>query len=186
MSHPLSSMRLSAKILLLVLCQLLGTSRPLSAQQAQPDDAALRTAVLQSIQNGTAWLRATQQDDGSWQGKGAYASFTTGTTALALLAQINCDVPVDSPEIQRGLSYLRSLTIQGVQGSAGVYETSLAVMALCAAEQLDRDLPRIQLLATLLERSQLQEGDSSGYWGDRKSTRLNSSHIPLSRMPSSA
>ena len=23
-------------------------------------------------------------------------------------------------------------------------------------------------------------------WGDRKSTRLNSSHIPLSRMPSSA
>ena len=165
MSHPLSSMRLSAKILLLVLCQLLGTSRPLSAQQAQPDDAALRTAVLQSIQNGTAWLRATQQDDGSWQGKGAYASFTTGTTALALLAQINCDVPVDSPEIQRGLSYLRSLTIQGVQGSAGVYETSLAVMALCAAEQLDRDLPRIQLLATLLERSQLQEGDSSGYWG---------------------
>src|ERR1051326_7300253 len=25
-----------------------------------------------------------------------------------------------------------------------------------------------------------------GYYGDRKSTRLNSSHIPLSRMPSSA
>ena len=25
-----------------------------------------------------------------------------------------------------------------------------------------------------------------GYWRDRKSTRLNSSHIPLSRMPSSA
>ena len=25
-----------------------------------------------------------------------------------------------------------------------------------------------------------------GVWGDRKSTRLNSSHIPLSRMPSSA
>ena len=24
------------------------------------------------------------------------------------------------------------------------------------------------------------------FWGDRKSTRLNSSHIPLSRMPSSA
>ena len=29
-------------------------------------------------------------------------------------------------------------------------------------------------------------GVSIGPWSDRKSTRLNSSHIPLSRMPSSA
>ena len=29
-------------------------------------------------------------------------------------------------------------------------------------------------------------GDSGSYERDRKSTRLNSSHIPLSRMPSSA
>ena len=28
--------------------------------------------------------------------------------------------------------------------------------------------------------------ENGRYWGDRKSTRLNSSHIPLSRMPSSA
>ena len=33
---------------------------------------------------------------------------------------------------------------------------------------------------------QLKYGDVKNVWLDRKSTRLNSSHIPLSRMPSSA
>ncbi|MFM8727306.1 MAG: hypothetical protein ACKON9_19500, partial [Planctomycetaceae bacterium] len=136
----------------------------LFAQRAEPDDVQLRAAVLQSLQNGTAWLRASQQDDGSWQGRGAYSAFTTGTTSIALIALINCDVPVDAPEIQRGLAWLRNLTVQGVQGSAGVYETSLAIMALCAAEQFERDLPRIQLLASLLERSQVRQGPNAGYW----------------------
>ncbi|MFM7918597.1 MAG: hypothetical protein ACKPJJ_00145, partial [Planctomycetaceae bacterium] len=58
----------------------------LFAQRAEPDDVQLRAAVLQSLQNGTAWLRASQQDDGSWQGRGAYSAFTTGTTSIALIA----------------------------------------------------------------------------------------------------
>ena len=36
----------------------------------------------------------------------------------------------------------------------------------------------------LMEHNEMRDDD--GYPTDRKSTRLNSSHIPLSRMPSSA
>lgn len=119
--------------LLILLAGLPAQESKVFAQRAELDDVQLRASVLQAMQNGTAWLRATQQDDGSWQGRGVYASFTTGTTSIALLALINCDVPAEAPEIQRGLAYLRNLTVEGVQGSAGVYETSLAIMALCAA-----------------------------------------------------
>ena len=40
--------------------------------------------------------------------------------------------------------------------------------------------------ATILENNIVQTAGSAGESIDRKSTRLNSSHIPLSRMPSSA
>ena len=43
------------------------------------------------------------------------------------------------------------------------------------------------LKASLEKRGlQIEQVDCPGYDEDRKSTRLNSSHIPLSRMPSSA
>jgi hypothetical protein len=128
------------------------------------DDVALRGAVRKALASGCAYLRGTQRSDGSWQGNGRLGDFTVGVTALAVIAQINCDIPVDSPEVQRGLNYLRGLTIDGVSGSAGIYETSLAVMALCAADQLDQDLPRIQLLAGLIEQSQERRGAGAGLW----------------------
>ncbi len=129
------------------------------------DDVALRDAVKRAMENGCAYLRGEQNEDGSWQGNGRLLDFRVGVTSLAILAQINCDVPVESPEIQRGLNFLRSLTVEGVQGTAGIYETSLAIMALCAAEQHERDLPRIQLLAQLIEASQEKQGPAVGYWG---------------------
>ena len=46
---------------------------------------------------------------------------------------------------------------------------------------IDRRIP-LALIATLL----IQFGGFIWWFSDRKSTRLNSSHIPLSRMPSSA
>ncbi|MFO0979621.1 MAG: DUF4159 domain-containing protein [Planctomycetaceae bacterium] len=140
-------------------------SHPAIAQQRVWDDLTLRDAVKRAMENGCAYLRSTQNDDGSWQGSGNLLSFRVGVTSLAVMAQINCDIPVDSPEVQRGLDYLRSLPVEGIQGHAGIYETSLAVMALCAADQLDRDLPRIQLYARLIEQSQEQKGPAAGYWG---------------------
>ena len=50
-------------------------------------------------------------------------------------------------------------------------------------EQL-REILRQRLLPNL--RDDVPIGAVSDEWRDRKSTRLNSSHIPLSRMPSSA
>ena len=138
---------------------------PAQNPQKAPDDVALRDSVRRAMENGCAYLRGMQSNDGSWQGNGRLLDFRVGVTSLAILAQINCDIPVESPEIQRGLNFLRSLTVEGVQGTAGIYETSLAVMALCAAEQFDRDLPRIQLLASLIEASQEKQGPAVGYWG---------------------
>ena len=109
-------------------------------------------------------LRTKQQGDGSWSTSAGVVEFRGGITSLAVMALINCDVPVKSPEVQRGLDYLRNLPPGGVGGLAEIYETSLAVMALCAAEEYDRDLLRIQLLARLIEESQERGGPAEGYW----------------------
>lgn len=128
------------------------------------DDVRLRNAVKRSLERGSDFLKSQQRGDGSWQPEGAMSAFRIGTTALAVMALINCDVPVDSREVQDGLNFLRTLPPSGVSGMTGIYETSLAVMALCAAEQYDRDLPRIQLYARLIEESQEQNGPGAGYW----------------------
>lgn len=134
------------------------------------DDVRLRMAVKRSLEKGSDFLRSQQNQDGSWDASGTWRKFRVGTTALAVLALINCDVPVDSPEVQNGLNFLRDLPLSGVRGDGGIYETSLTVMALCAAEQFDRDLPRIQLYARLIEESQEVNGPTSGYW-----------HYPISK-----
>ena len=67
----------------------------------------------------------------------------------------------------KSLAYLVPAIVSGKR-------TLIATATLALQRQLvDRDLPKI---VPALEK----------YLEDRKSTRLNSSHIPLSRMPSSA
>jgi hypothetical protein len=83
---------------------------------------------------------------------------------LAVLAQINCDVPLDSPELKKGLAWLRGLTVDDIGQAAQLYETSLVVMALCAADQPEVDLPRVQRFAALIEQSQIQQGEGTGLW----------------------
>ena len=90
-------------------------------------------------------------------------------------------------------------------GSAGVALAAVLVLgapALAVAEA-DRALAPLYRLAAPIavgyalyavaigvlngrRRFALQAGFDAGYAGDRKSTRLNSSHLKLSRMPSSA
>ncbi len=133
-----------------------------SGQDQLPADEQLRASVKRSLERGCNYLKAQQADDGSWSIAGG--QYTIGVTSLAVMALINSDVPVNSPEVQAGLSVLRSIGPEGVGGPAQIYETSLAVMALCAAEQFDRDLPRIQRFARLIEESQVVEGNGTGYW----------------------
>jgi hypothetical protein len=151
----------------MTLLALLCTQTVATAQNAQPgmDDVTLRDAVKRAMENGCAFLRGTQQADGSWRGQGRIGEFVAGSTALAVLAQINCDIPLDSPELQRGLAYLRGLTVDDIGQTAQLYETSLVVMALAAADQPEIDLARVQRFASLIEQSQITAGPGAGLWG---------------------
>ena len=60
---------------------------------------------------------------------------------------------------------------------------------LAAARACNRSLDWLAIRDFLIEENMGRQGEAVVYVGlppDRKSTRLNSSHIPLSRMPSSA
>lgn len=133
-----------------------------AADEGRMDDVQLRTAVKRALQRGCDFLRNRQAGDGSWSITGG--GHTLGVTSLTILALLNSDVPVDSPEVQRGLAYIRQLPLSEFRGEHSIYQTSLAVMALCAADQLDQDLPRIQRLAAAIENSQEIGGEGDGYW----------------------
>lgn len=135
-------------------------------RDSQLNDQQLRSGVKKALVRGCDYLKRTQNGDGSWSSQGgSLVQHKNGFTSLAILAQVNSDIPVDSAQIKRGLDYLRRQPIGGQDGISGIYETSLIIMALCAAEDYDRDLPRIQLLATALENAQIRSGESSGLWG---------------------
>ena len=63
-----------------------------------------------------------------------------------------------------------------IQGENGIGKTAIF-------HALERDPQFANHVAVKLDCTQMSDGS---VWIDRKSTRLNSSHIPLSRMPSSA
>jgi hypothetical protein len=142
---------------------------PSNAQEGDRDsqlnDQQLREGVKKALVRGCDYLKRTQHADGSWSAQDdKFLKFRDGFTSLSLMALINSDEPVDSPHVQRGLEYLRQRPIGGSDGITGIYETSLIVMAFCAAEQYDRDLARIQQLTTAIENAQIRSGDTSGLW----------------------
>jgi hypothetical protein len=159
--------RIGSTFLVLTLISCFACQSP--AQEADDsgplDDVRLRSAVLSKMELGCKFLESIQDDDGSWSGGTAATTNTAGVTAMAVMALINCDRPVDSPAVQRGLNYLRALPPGSLESQHVVYETSLITMALCAAEQFDQDLPRILKYAELLENSQVRGGTTQGYWG---------------------
>lgn len=130
-------------------------------------DVELRRRIVRGMRDGCAYLRAHQAGDGSWTaGPGArWESSPIGYTSIVIMALINNDFPVDSPVVQRGLSYLRSLPPGQPSGHHGVYEASLMIMALCAAEEPTRDKSRITRLVDLMQRTQAPNGPSKGMWG---------------------
>lgn len=126
-------------------------------------DVELRERVLRAIKLGTTWLKSRQAGDGSWNDPAAAVdSYPIGQTSLAVLALLNCDEPVDSRAVQSGLAYLRGLPSNKPNG---VYETSLLVSALCAADDFRRDRTQLVRLVDLLERTQCTSGINSGSWG---------------------
>ena len=136
------------------------------AQQDPQSDSTLRTRVKRAIRHGTDFLRRRQLDSGIIEvGNRGAAQWNAGLTALAVLAQINCDIPVESKAVQRSLEYLRQLRTTDLLQRSAVYEASLVLMALCAADQPDRNLGKIREWTRHLERSQITSGGYSGLWG---------------------
>ncbi|MEZ6062660.1 MAG: DUF4159 domain-containing protein [Planctomycetaceae bacterium] len=133
-------------------------------------DLQLRDRVHKALRNGTDYLRRRQNGDGSWgRIDEEYGEHHVGLTSLAVMALINSDVPVTSDEVQGGLNYLRNHGEAHLKANdkRSVYETSLMIMALCAAEDPQRDGLRINNLATALIETQCQQGQNSGLWGYR-------------------
>ena len=135
-------------------------------RQKPLSDKELRDRVLRSIRLGTTWLKSQQKGDGHWEDSAASIdTHTIGGTSLAVLALINCDEPVDSPAVQKGLNYLRNLEPSKPSGRYAVYETSVLVSALCAADDIRRDRSQLIRMVRLLERTQCTSGVNSGSWG---------------------
>ena len=158
-----SNKRLRVFVLLAVL------GMPMMSASATEDaltDRQLRVRIKNAMRDGTAWLRNQQSPDGSWGATAtAYNQYRIGLTSLAVLAMINCDVPIDAEPVKRGLEFLRS---RPPGEPEFVYEASLYVMALCAAGPQDGDMARIGRMTRRIIATQCtakDSGPSSGLWG---------------------
>lgn len=125
-------------------------------------DIELREMVTTAIDHGVNYLRRIQhQASGAWRSS---INNPVGLTSLAVLAQLNCDVPTDAPQLRKGLRFLRRTTLAQLPANSGNYEASLLLMALCAAREYDIDRPQIQRLAREIQDSQVTEGPDRGLW----------------------
>ncbi|HEX7448401.1 MAG TPA: M56 family metallopeptidase [Pirellulales bacterium] len=126
---------------------------PEAPDRRQPTEDTAR--IRRAIDRGVAYLKAQQNDDGSWKDP---PGFVGGITAICTLALLESGaVPADDA-VQRALAYLRTLKPQTT------YAASLATMVFCAAEP-QRDQKHIQRYAKWLAEQQKQVIPMRGAWG---------------------
>jgi len=112
--------------------------------------------VRQTIERGVAYLKSQQmKPNGNWPERPGYRG---GLSALCTLALLESGEPVDSPAVQKALSYLRSL-----DELRDTYSTAAQIMAFAAAEP-QKDLLLIRRRAEWLENAQVLDGDRAGAW----------------------
>jgi hypothetical protein len=104
------------------------TPRRAAAQSLKPEQ------VNRSIERGIDFLKSRQRADGGWDN---YPGNEGGTTALAVIALVSCDVAPDSPEIRKAVRYL---TDRRNCPQRNVYVVSLQTMALAAAAPTEQQL----------------------------------------------
>ena len=136
---------------------------PLAPRPAAAQDLS-SAEVKRHIERGAEALADLQTADGSWNPAGIPAGNEIGASALCLLALINAGRTADDPAVARGLTYLRNLQPEAVV-SGGTYDTALTVMALAAAKDGGRDLPRIRFLTRVLENGRAKGGRYRGGYG---------------------
>ncbi len=133
---------LRAPLLAATALVLLGLGGPARAQAASPD------AVSQAIDKGVAWVRARQQQDGSFRDHWFGQGYKAGETALALLTLLKAGVAPDDPAIARGFDWLLA------QPTQRVYDVSVSVLALEAryTPPPDRSIQDAAPLATQIRQ----------------------------------
>ena len=154
---------------------LAGTGAAAHAQRAQVSPAEYDRAVKMLGQNvnplvigGT--VQATWLPDGRFWYRGTTAA---GTTVYLVDGAKKTRTPLDNTKLATALSAASGSTV--APGALAL--TTLTVADDAKSVSIDVGSKRF---SCVLDESRCTAS------GDRKSTRLNSSHIPLSRMPSSA
>jgi hypothetical protein len=100
--------------------------------------------IDKAVERGVAILRLAQQPSG------AIGSYSSGSTALAALALIECGVKPDDPAITKAADFVRNEIISGTD----VYHISLSIMFLDRLGD-PADVPLIQALGVRLMEGQL-------------------------------
>ncbi|HKB04592.1 MAG TPA: protein kinase [Gemmataceae bacterium] len=111
-----------------------------------------------------AWLKKEQTDWGGglgdWEEVRADVTIPTGgPTALALLALLECGVPLDDPVVARGMKYLRSTQIE----PNNLYVVAVQTQVFCAANQRE-DADRIKANVRWLENAAAYDGPKLLGW----------------------
>ncbi len=142
--------RMHPVVLVAMLVSMAGNPR-LSAQDVTAEQ------VRRAIKHGSEYLKTQQNKTrGNWP---EHPGQPGGLTALCALALLTAGEPVDSPEMQATLTYLRSI------GEPNrTYATALQTMVFCAAEP-ERDRFLISRNARWLESTQIKDGPAAGMWG---------------------
>lgn len=111
--------------------------------------------VREAIRRGAQYLKGQQNVKGGWLER---AGQPGGVSALCTLALLEAGEPVDSPAMQKALTYLRSLG-----EPKATYTTALQTMVFClAAPEQDRLL--IARNAKWLADHQVASGERAGTW----------------------
>jgi hypothetical protein len=133
------------------------------AADPPPDDLVRR--VRDAIENGKKFLRSAEGGRGEWDRASTFIATNQpgGTTALAMLALLNCGVKAEDPVIQRSLKFLRGIEPQFT------YVVGLQTMVL--ADIADpQDLPRIQRNVDWLVAAKITHNGVLQGWGYNPNT----------------
>jgi hypothetical protein len=124
---------------------------------ADPRPEPLVDQVRAAMENGVRYLKGAQRGR-NWEGEvNIPTQVTGGTTALVLLALLNCGVRPDDPVVQRGADYLRGLEPQ--------FTYSVGLQTMVFAEVGDpKDLARIQRNVDWLIAARRMDGKDLRGW----------------------
>lgn len=135
-----------------------------SLPKPPPPGKDLVEQVRLAIKGGVRYLRKEERGSGHWEYDGLSPSKPGGTTALALLALLNCGEKPDDPVVQRGLDWLRKVE------PSQTYVVGLQTMVF--AEVGDpKDLPLIQRNVNWLIDARVFRNEKLHGWGYTNETR---------------